>query len=645
MVDTADAIERAITYVARHQAEDGSIHSFSSPVQTPFKPTITYHTSFVPAIVLGALSGIPAAHTVRTHLATWLLQQKSEQWSFNYWAKQAKERSTLPYPDDLDDTMCALIGLRLHDAALVDEATLGHIVKLLLATETAVGGPYRTWLVPRDSPPEWLDVDLAVNSNIAYFLRLAAEPIPSLTALMEQAITTCSFTSPYYPSAYPILYYIARAYDGPYKQQLADYIIGLSKDGHWQTPLQTALALSALSRLSVSGGRTAAVRHLLHTQAADGSWPAEAYCIDPSKHNTPHYHGAAALTTALVAEALHCSARRKPQKTHRTPPAATNRLYTNIITVAKQEVTALDTPLQTEAYRLLERLRLFNNHREIVLLPYLFAASLQPRRRLPLKLYHHLGLANLYGWMAYTVFDDFLDNEGNPNQLPAATTALRYSLAHFRQALPVHDAFQAAVQATFTIIDTANTWELAQTRATVDRGRLHIRRLPAYGHRERLAERSIGHALAPLGVLAALGISPLSPQAKAITTAFAHYLIARQLSDDMHDWQTDVSAGQISAVVVQILNDLNIHTGNRSLHSLIPAMQRQFWHHTIVTLCGYIHEHTRIARELAAESGILAPRNIVVTLCDDLDAVAHRTLSEQSSAQKFLAAYRSRHSP
>src|SRR5438876_3918375 len=149
----------------------------------------------------------------------------------------------MPYPDDLDDTFCALSALRLHDPDLVNEAALGRVVHLLVALETQVGGPYRTWIAPEDAPAVWRDVDLAVNANIAYFLRLTGTTLPGLTAIMEQGIMAKTLSSPYYPSLYPVAYFVARAYQGPEGVALANQLRSLQKNDHWGTPLQTALAL------------------------------------------------------------------------------------------------------------------------------------------------------------------------------------------------------------------------------------------------------------------------------------------------------------------------------------------------------------------------------------------------------------------
>ena len=120
------ATGRALRYLASQQLPSGGFASYSSPALVPFVKKQTYNTVFTPAVMLGALAGLDeaAAVKIRGRLAAWLLEQKGPDWSFNYWAMDAPERATLPYPDDLDDTFCAAIGLHLHDESLLGGGAL-----------------------------------------------------------------------------------------------------------------------------------------------------------------------------------------------------------------------------------------------------------------------------------------------------------------------------------------------------------------------------------------------------------------------------------------------------------------------------------------------------------------------------------------
>jgi hypothetical protein len=642
-------IDRAISYLQTTQQADGSYESYSSPSQVPFVPQITYRTTFTPALVLTALSGLQSSEalSIRTRLADWLLTQKSPIWSFNYWATTAPQRTTLPYPDDLDDTFCALIGLHAHDASLISHECLGVMVKLLIATEAHIGGPYRTWLTSGAHPDAWHDVDLAVNSNIAYFLRRVAEPLPNLTKYMDQAIISGELSSPYYPSIYPILYYIARAYPGQHSQLLADYLLTRQRDGWWDTPLQTALAISALLHLGEHAACKEAIARLIETQCEDGSWIAEAFCLDPTIASQSYYSGSSTLTTALVVEALAAYSKPSKRSRKRSTNKRTSRaetLHGRIMATATAELQQLEPNLQRESLAAIDRVQQTDTRREIALLPHFFADSLKKSLSRPLGDYAlHLGLANLYGWTAYTIFDDFLDDEGQAPQLPVASTMLRYSLKHFQASAPDIDSYQQLIDRTFDTIDNANSWEVSECRFVVQDGSISIGTLPQYDDGLQLANRSLGHTLTPMGVLALAGVKPTDPRARAVRRALMHYIVARQLNDDLHDWEQDLAKGHISYVVATLLRELSLPPGPYKLTSLVPALQHQFWHTTLRSVCDTMSKHTRLARAAATASTVLSSDHIIAKLVDVIDSSTTFTLNEQQKAEQFLKAYRKPH--
>lgn len=642
------AISEGLTFISSVQRADGSFKTFSSPSKQPFICKMPYVTTFAQAIILTALAAVPAvrgqsSEPLRARLAAWLLKQRSASWSFNYWPRGSAMAKRLPYPDDLDDTFCALMALRFHDASLVNADCLGKVVKLLIATESQTGGPYQTWLVPPTSDPVWRDVDLAVNSNVAGFLQLVAGPLPNVTRLMEQAITDSALTSVYYPSVYPIVYYLARAYKGPAQAQLAEYILRQQRDGHWETPLHTALAISSLTQLGRADACVSGVRYLRAAQRPNGSWPAEAFCIDPAVGGQQHYNGAPALTTALALEALSRveaaphSPRTQTKKavtTHSSP--LRDRIYAKVAS----ELQTLDNSLAAHCQSMLAKIKQVDEHGEITLLPTFFAAALKtpPAWAVDTKL-ADLGRANLYGWMAYTIYDDFLENEGKAELLGVANVALRRSLKTFRACLPEHAAFQQLVERTFDRIDGANAWELANCRFALEQGSVTFSRLPRYGRRARLAERSFGHALTPLAITMATGKGLNHPALTAIRQGLSHYIIARQLSDDLHDWEEDIRQGQASYVVSELLRNLRVRPGTYALSELVPRMRRQFWHHSLRHLCATMTSHIALARRAFMQSGLLTDKNDLFGLLDRLQTGANCTLKDQAEAKDFLTSY------
>jgi hypothetical protein len=637
-------ISKAVRFIAGQQESNGAFKSLSSP-KPSFERAITYQTVFVPALILGSLAEVntPASKRVSKGLAKFLLTQKSGHWSFNYWTVDSPQRKTMPYPDDLDDTFCALIGLYLHNPDLIDQSALVNVVRMLVATETKPGGPYRTWLVSGDSKKVWLDVDLAVNCNVAYFLGLTGSPLPTLQEFIENNCKLRSLKSPYYPNHYPILYYMSRAYE---REKLDDLKVFSSKlliKSEDLTPLKAALLLSSLLRLGADEGVEQLVEYLKSSQRKDGSWTPEAFCLDPARNGKLYYNGAAALTTAFAAEAFslydQSTSRLTLTQANRSTVAQDPRTRQ---TLKKIEVFYASTsPLVAKKVRpLIDQLSSGRNGAEIVGLPYRFnQAFKQTMPDVRCRVLDDLSLANLYGWMAYTIYDDFIDEEGQANLLSVANISMRQSLQHFADAVPACPPFRELVYRTFDTIDVANAWELENCRFDVEDGMIKIKSLPRYGRLNKLAERSLGHSLSVLAILCLEGVMPDSPDFKRTQKAFIHYLIAKQLNDDAHDWQEDLRKGHITRVVCVILNEAGVTPGSYKIDELMPKLQRQFWHNSLKSVCRDMVKHSSRGRQELSGVGVISSSNVIKDLLDDIEASVEETLNQQRQAKDFLKSY------
>jgi hypothetical protein len=217
---------------------------------------------------------------------------------------------------------------------------------------------------------------------------------------------------------------------------------------------------------------------------------------------------------------------------------------------------------------------------------------------------------------------------------------MRRSLDNFSEALPSNSDFNRLVRQTFDTIDSANAWELAHCRFKVRRNQLVVGKLPDYGNLAKLAERSLGHALPPMAVLAATRIGVDKVPGKHLLQALRHYLIARQLNDDAHDWPEDLSNGHITPVVAMLLTKLKTKPGNHALPELLTDARRQFWHSTLPEVCRLMRRQVRLSRQALHRSGLLAPDNVISGLLDGLEASIADTLRQQSQAEAFLKHYK-----
>ncbi len=645
----AAIVTETLRVLRQQQLPDGGFASLSSKLYSTFAHTKTYHTIFTPALILSCLNTInhPDRDTVRKPLARFLLRERSDHWTFNYWSRDSAERRILPYPDDLDDTFCALSALYNFNAKLVGATALGQIVALLTTTEAKPGGPYHTWVVEKSASQKWRDVDIAVNNNVAYFLSLVDVTLPSLTQLTDHAIGARQFDSLYYPSPYPIFYFMSRWYTASQQRTLVEHILSLQKDGHWNNPLHTALAISALARLNGNIPHSA-IDYLLATRE-DGAWQPYAFCCDPIIDKHPYYSGSVGLTSAFCLEALVLSQQTDVQS-HKSPFGLSHKPEHTLITAIQRLVTnrllAADPSNKAAVRATIARIIGRPSDQQVVLLPLWTKLALgEAGKPIPQQLVFDLGCATVHGWIAYTIYDDFLDEEGQPDLLPLANVALRELTDLFYTSLPSVSGFKQYAQSVLDQTEQANRWEVLHTRITVSEKPTKLRSIdiPDYGDLSQLANRSMGHSLGAIALLFYLGAKATSPSVTALRQFFHHYLIARQLCDDMHDWEEDLRRGHINAAGAYLFSEyLTKHAVSAiSLRkSELASLRQLFWDILAPRLCTLALSHLEQAEQaLKAIADFKHPGHFAALL-SALRQQVQQTEQEREQSVQFINGYK-----
>jgi hypothetical protein len=581
----------------------------------------------------------PEAEVVRQQSVDWLLGERGSQWSFNYWARGSEEAAALPYPDDWDDTSCALAAIMRLRPEAVSGGALAAMVNLLTATEVAEGGPYRTWMVNAEAGPEWQDVDVAVNSNIAYMLSLQKVELPSLSGLIERAIEANELRSPYYPTSYPLVYFASRWYRGSEAARLREWLKLRKRNGWWGDPLRTALAITASLNLGARPEEVATPLAVLAGRPLESLARAYPFCYDPEAGGQHYVAGASALTTALVLEAdakyeraVATTGRDKAE--HGGREAESDRIHEQVVSRVRERLNVAGPDLAGSASYIIDRVTRDDPARQVTLLPWVFRRALGEAgetvtdERLVL-----LGALSLLGWMAYTIYDDFLDNEGEPKLLPLANLALREVVVAFNSDTAGSGLMAMVV---LDLMDAANAWEVNHCRVA-SQGELLRVAPPDYGNLGRLAERSMGHALGAMVMMLDLGYGADSREVGAVEEFFRHYLIARQLNDEAHDWKPDLQSGHINAVGARLL--AAVSNRGDSVERLYDGLEQVFWEQEIGPVCERVLEELTLARAALARADVSRPEELEVLL-EPVAAAAHRALEGQRQTLDFLQAYR-----
>jgi hypothetical protein len=637
--------DAAIAQLVRLQQPNGSFLSHSSVSPDPFIATAEYTTTFFTSCVLLALAPLCQRNkkidALCERAVDFLIAEKGSHWTWNYWSRVSREALHTPYPDDLDDTALALAAIATLRPKALTGAGLASVTKVLMALEVTPGGPYTTWLMPTTAPAVWRDVDVAVNANIAFFLATQDVYLDGLYGFLTASLKKKQLESRYYPSAYPLYYFLSRVLKGDELTCISDEILKeRNASGYWDNPLNTALASLALVASGYPPEKLEAAQEYLTKSFSAGAWVTYGFCLDPAKEGVRRHAGSEALTVALCLQAFTAlnqvtdapdtlaAARAQVMKAHEKRMAGIDKELQPAVNIVAQKILALDTKLP------------------IVTLPEVMRTAVgASRNELSQQFLTNLGLASLYGWVAYTIIDDFLDGEGNMELLPGATWSLREMQQLFSEYFSDDKAYMKLLRYILDGIDTANAWE--QRVAHYEAGKegliLSTVRLPRYGRFAPLAARSLGHALPAVAVLKKLGYAADSSDTRLLLSFFKHFLIARQLNDDAHDWEEDLREGRLSSVATMLIQTYcTLHKKKiveESWHTLIPALKELFWTEVVVGVVVEIDKHLDAAEKALKGCAAIRKPQEFQAMISRLRGATEKVRHERQRTLEFITTY------
>lgn len=628
----------------KHQDKDGSFRNDSG-------------TSFRTSLILLCLHALKANHEPKLKnliddACDFLLKEKSPGWTWNYWKRNSVQAKSKPYPDDLDDTSCALAALTLYRKEKVEGKGISAFARILIQQEQKVGGPYETWIIPSGESDAWKDIDPAVNANIAYVLGLHGASLPSLSKMASDALTESRYQSKYYHSPLSVNYFIARSHKGPAAEAGTEYLLEeLGRPSACSNPLHLAFILSSLVRISKqSHEKTREVSEAIKTGFAEtaklleaNSWKAHPFYVEESKSEIM-YSGSIPLTIAFVVEAHALCAEFLENESARaaaaTQAAAEAEVLHRIIEGASARFLNMPV-LQEKARACIDAMTRKDPGNQIALMSWHFEKALSSggKNKNSTPDPEPLGIANVHGWLAYKIYDDILDDEGGADSLPIANVSLREACKLYESIMPdsARDTFFEILDG----IDRANAWERAECRKASADGVIDISSLPDYGRMKVLADKSMGHALGPMAILASRGHGPESPEGRSLLSFFRHYIIARQINDDAHDWLEDLERGFLNSASSMLLASWKA-SGNPDqldIRESRKELQKLFWNKTIDRVCDAMERHSSLAKKHLAEVLSLKDTTYMASLLAPIDASAKKARKDRDAAMRFLRSY------
>lgn len=653
-----------LAFIRSQQKNDGSFDSLSIKHDGSSSISLnTFTTSLILACIGDAAetprptgaSGKSDAQAIANRGIDFLLSEKSPRWSWNYWQRGNIEANKTPCPDDLDDTSMALVAIALHQPKSITGDTLANATKLLTVTEDVVGGPYHTWIIDRKKDDRWDDIDMAVNSNVAYFLKLQGVALPNLVQFAERCIQEKKLESKYY-SPVAIAYFISRWYEGPLLENLQKIILKhQKKDGSWGDTVSTALAATALANL---GAPLDTYAEAAESLARLTTWEPVPFYAEAIRDKKTIRSGSSALTAALCLEAIakfdqakDKSERRTAQTENisvRTPSIqaqnVAQRTHEEIVKRVTGELSFFSAKTKAKIGKIIEKMTLRDPGGQITLLPYHFARDVEGGHRVSSRRINDLGAANLFGWFAYKIYDDILDDEGDPGLLPVANYCLRAVTDLYRDILPAKHArlFEDLMNA----IEKANSWEREFCRIGTqgtDGMTVEASSVPAYPHYGVLADKSLAHALGPASIIIEVGGPSAETDLKQTLAFFRNYIIARQLNDDAHDWLIDLERGFVNSVSSKILKLHFTRTAPNILCNIQKQkldLERIFWNDISNGILEDITSHIAQARKNLDRISVLKDTSYLDSLLAPLENAVTKTITEKQKAEEFVGSYK-----
>lgn len=554
------AIATAISYLKCAQATNGSFRGQIFNAITG--QTKASNTFFSTPLILTALAPLKNRQDIEWQqliqgACRYIETQKQSNGAFNYWEQHSIEESQSPYPNDLDDTALGYATLALYQSNGLAGDELAHLANLLTAAELDIGGPYNTWLANFVTDNRWRDCDPGVNANIAYLLSLLDIKLPNLIKYFDHLIIEQRIKSLYYLSPITLLYFISRGYHGTRTADACASICNLKQNGHWESPMHTALALSVLHRFNADiGEHQDSIDYLLSTQQTDGSWPRATCYLERTTDTETWLYGSEVLSTAFALEALSLM-----QSTIRIKDGA--QCITEQYKTTQEKITGncLDTCRTSSLYferlasNTISELESCSFWNEIILLPYLWNQAIGGTALpsvLSAEQLERLGTAHLFGLIGYTLLDDLADGDLASSQAPFVAFALRQCVSRYAQLVSVeqHQLLNAQLSAQEVAVSREQT-----LRSHYSSNIYHLNSLPRY---ETLvaAEKSVGLVLPALAIWLLRGVKPTDVRITKTIGFFKSLLGARQWNDDAHDLTDDLRQGRITPVGWHVLESL-----------------------------------------------------------------------------------------
>lgn len=473
-------------YYKNHQKDDGSFDDLS-----------IFNTALI-------LCSDREKNIYSTRALDFILSEKDENWTWNYYKKEYRKEFNLP--NDMDDTFTCLSAISIHKPEIITPKILSTIIKNLIKQEQKLGGPYYTWIVEPHMRDDWNNVDIGVNLNIALFLKLNHIDIPhGLQEYLDESILNKNFESEFYVNENLIIYFFSRIYEGKFKYLLEKVVTEKDKTN-------SIFIKCAKKYLGIDSNDDEIYVN------------SENLYIENIKNNNIKIVHSEALEHAIEKEIEILKKNDAYSKTR-------EKNYRYIEEKLKEYSDQSDHP---EIERRLDEVKNADKYGRIALMPYYIFDSLQYKQHIEKEILDTISKIAILGWFSYTIYDDIADKDCHANLLALANISHRLMLKK------LYSLKIPSVENEVAVEKYLNTTDIHLFKIT----------------EEKPENKSLAYLLCPHLTMLFSGFEIHERETEIVLKFFRNILKVRQLLDDIHDQDIDNR------------NEIKNHIGNKDLYEI-----------------------------------------------------------------------------
>lgn len=308
-----------------------------------------------------------------------------------------------------------------------------------------------------------------------------------------------------------------------------------------------------------------------------------------------------------------------------------------IFEFTNRENSNLDSLFGKEINHILIKSNINNPDKQMFLGPYFFYLCLKNKSQIDKNLITELGLINAYFWTSFIIYDDAWDKEEcfQESLLPIANFMSRQVYIYYEKAFKQYSFDHKHL---LDKADASNYKEIKECRYEVDieNNRIRISSINKNLYKNYLNKYypAASHMFGPLIILASLGYNLKSKQVRVVEAFYKNYLIARQLSDDLTDFISDLKKGHLSTVVHETLMQLKMTSEEYEIDKLIVV----FFEKTLAVICKRIIDHCNLALSEIEKIDIFDNTKYLTASCISIKICAQKAINDSNKVLGLIDA-------